>query len=69
LLALRVNPGTTCAEVRSQATTKIADIEAKIEVLQRMKKALVKLTRTCQGRGPTSECPIQGVLEPQEKRS
>src|SRR5207247_2671094 len=30
LLALRVDPDTTCADVRQRARTKIADVEAKI---------------------------------------
>lgn len=67
LLALRLEPTTTCAEVKDRTTTKIADIEAKIETLQRMKKALVQLTKSCSGRGPTSECPILEALEPQER--
>src|SRR5712691_8722675 len=44
LLALRVDPETTCAEVRERARIKIADVETKILELQRIKKALVKLT-------------------------
>lgn len=64
LLALRVDPTTTCAEVKSKAEAKIADIEQKIEVLQRMKKALLKVTKECSGRGPTGECPILEALEP-----
>src|SRR5262249_51950104 len=44
LLALRVDPSTTCAEVKKQAEAKIGDIEEKLRTLQRMKKALVKLT-------------------------
>jgi MerR family copper efflux transcriptional regulator len=66
LLALRVDPTTTCAEVKSRAEAKIADIEEKINTLQRMKKALKKLTQTCSGQGPTSECPILEALGPQE---
>jgi MerR family mercuric resistance operon transcriptional regulator len=66
LLALRVDPTTTCAEVRSKAQAKVADIKEKIETLQRMKKALVKLTRTCSGQGPVSECPILDALDPEE---
>lgn len=68
LLALRVDPSTTCAEVRRRAEDKIADVEAKIEALEKIKKALVKLTKTCSGRGPTSECPILDALdtEPEE---
>jgi MerR family copper efflux transcriptional regulator len=66
LLALRVDPNTTCAEVRSKAEAKITDIEEKIQTLQRMKKALVNVTKQCGGRGPTSECPILEAMEPQE---
>ena len=63
LLALRVDPSTTCREVKEQAEAKIGDIEEKIHSLQRMKKALVKLTAVCGGRGPTSECPILDALD------
>ena len=65
LLALRVDTSTTCAEVRSRAAAKIADIQQKIVALQRIKKALVKLTSVCRGRGPTSECPILDALDNQ----
>ena len=66
LLALRVDPTTTCAEVRSKAAAKIADVEQKIEALQRIRTALVKLTAVCRGRGPTSECPILDALDKEE---
>lgn len=66
LLALRVDPTTTCAEVRSKAQAKIADIEEKIQTLQRMKNVLVKVTKQCSGRGPTSNCPILEAMEPEE---
>jgi MerR family mercuric resistance operon transcriptional regulator len=64
LLALRVDPATTCAEVRKRAESKIADVEKKIEDLQRIKQALKKLTAACRGIGPISECPILEALEP-----
>jgi len=67
LLTLRLDPTTTCADVRNKAEAKIADIEAKVETLQRMKKALVKLTKTCRGSGPTSACPILEALSPEEQ--
>jgi MerR family mercuric resistance operon transcriptional regulator len=67
LLALRVDPTTTCAEVRSKAAAKIADVEQKIEALQRIRTALVKLTAVCRGRGPTSECPILDALDKEEE--
>ena len=62
LLALREGPDTTCGEVRERAEAKIADIEAKIRDLGGMRKALLKLTASCQGRGPVSECPILEAL-------
>jgi MerR family mercuric resistance operon transcriptional regulator len=63
LLALRVDPATTCAEIKRQAEAKIADIEKRIASLTRMKKALGKLAAVCQGHGPTSECPILDALD------
>src|SRR6266536_5047273 len=58
LLALRIAPGSTRADVRKRAEAKIADIEEKVQHLRAMKKALVRLTESCCGSGPASECPI-----------
>ena len=63
LLSLRIDPSTTCADVKNRAEEKIGDIQAKIRTLQRMKKALVKVTKACSGRGGTSECPILEALD------
>ena len=63
LLSLRLDPSTTCADVKSRAEEKIDDIQDKIRTLQRMKKALVKVTKACSGRGGTSECPILESLD------
>jgi MerR family mercuric resistance operon transcriptional regulator len=63
LLALRVDATTTCAEVKDLAAAKIADIEAKIRSLGRVKAALRKVANRCRGCGPTSECPILEALE------
>lgn len=63
LLSLKLNTGTNCGDVRSRAEKKILDIEGKIDSLQRMKLALVKLTNVCPGSGPTSECPILEAME------
>ena len=68
LLSLRLDPETTCAGVKQRAETKIADIEEKMRSLRRMKKALVKLTESCGGRGPVDECPILEALDPQERK-
>ena len=67
LLSLRVDPDTTCADVRQQTEFKIADVEEKIRVLQGIKTALNKLAASCVGTGPTSECPILEALDSQEK--
>ncbi len=63
LLSLKLDPKTSCSEVRNRAEAKISDIEDKIITLQKMKKALVKLTRACSGTGPVNECPILEALE------
>lgn len=62
LLSLRVDPDTTCGDIKRRAEVKIVDMEEKIKALQRMKKALTKLASTCRGRGPTTECPIIEML-------
>ncbi|MCZ7625241.1 MAG: heavy metal-responsive transcriptional regulator [Candidatus Methylomirabilota bacterium] len=58
LFSLRVNPETTSADIKRRAEAKVADINARISDLERMKAALMKLAAACRGRGPTSECPI-----------
>ena len=63
LLSLKLDPGTSCSEVRKKAEIKIEDIEGKIKTLRKMKKALLKLTKICSGSGPVSECPILEALE------
>ena len=63
LLALRVDPRASCADVRRRAEAKIADIDAKLRALRAMKRALVRLTAACAGRGPVSACPILESLE------
>jgi MerR family mercuric resistance operon transcriptional regulator len=67
LLALRVDPATTCAEVRGRARAKIADIDEKIQALQRMRRVLHKLTAACSGRGPITDCPILDALQHRER--
>jgi MerR family copper efflux transcriptional regulator len=64
LLALRVDPRTSCGDVRRRAEAKIADIEGKLRALRAMKRALVRLTATCaKGSAPVSACPILESLE------
>ncbi len=63
LLSLRVDPTTSCSDIKIRTETKIEDIEEKIKTLQKMKYALVDVSRACSGRGPVSECPILEALE------
>ena len=63
LLALRIAPGTTCRQIKKRAQAKIVDIEEKIRTLERMKRALAKLTLACSGRGSIKDCPILEALE------
>src|SRR5262245_48692368 len=62
LLALRDDSDATRADVRRQAASKVADIEAKVRDLQRMRNALLSLTATCHGDGPAGGCPILEAL-------
>ncbi len=63
LLELRMDPGKSCSEVRARALAKMADIDRKIAVLQRMRQALAGLASACRGRGPTTDCPILEAME------
>lgn len=63
LLSLRVSKRRTCSDVKQRATTKIADIDARIAELQRVRAALVHLAATCTGSGSTSACPLLDALE------
>lgn len=63
LLSLRVQPGTSRADIRARADAKVADIDQKIHALQAMKKALRSLSGRCDGCGPLNECPILQSLD------
>ncbi len=63
LLSLRVDRGTTCADVKRKAELKTEEIDWKIRDLRKMRKALSQLASKCMGRGPSEECPILEYLE------
>src|SRR2546425_4255984 len=67
LLALRVDTRTSCADVRKRAEAKLADIDQKLRALRAMKRALVRLTAACVGRGPVSACPILESLDAEDE--
>ena len=68
LLRLRMDPDTTCSDVRSRADAKLADIESKLRDLRRIKKALERLKCECKGAGPASDCPILEYLESEQPK-
>ena len=63
LLALRLDPNSSCADVRRKARAKIADIEERIRALESMREALVRLADRCTSDGPSSGCPILEELD------
>jgi MerR family mercuric resistance operon transcriptional regulator len=66
LLALRVDDGRSCADVRALAWAKLEDIERRVAELRQMGRALERVARRCRGRGFTSACPILEVLDEEE---
>jgi len=63
LLELRVEPDCHCGDVLELATAKIADIEQRIQKLQRIKQTLSKLATACNRRRPTAPCPILEAMD------
>jgi MerR family mercuric resistance operon transcriptional regulator len=63
LLALRLDRKASCGRVKQRTEAKIADIEAKMKSLGRMKRALGRLSAACDERAPTSDCPILNALD------
>lgn len=63
LLSLRVNPSCSCKEVKNLAEEKVRDIKVRIQGMKKIERALTKLITSCQGQGPTSDCPILEALD------
>jgi Hg(II)-responsive transcriptional regulator len=62
IFALRMEPGTTCGDMKVKVKTKIEDIERKIADLEQIREALSDLVSKCTGKGPIGECPILEAL-------
>jgi MerR family mercuric resistance operon transcriptional regulator len=58
LLLLRVIPGTTCGDIKARVETKIEDVEKRIVDLEKIRKALLRMSSKCIGKGPVGQCPI-----------
>ena len=63
LFALRVDPQTSCADVKLRTDAKIISVREKIESLQKIEQALTKVSHECHGAGPRGDCPIIDALE------
>lgn len=63
LLALRLDPGTTCADVRGRAQAKLSDVDQKIRDLRGIRRTLSRLLAACPGGGSAANCPILESLQ------
>ncbi len=63
LLNLRVDQITSCGEVKKRAETKIAEVEARLRDLERIKASLQEITTLCTGQGPLTGCPILELID------
>lgn len=62
LLALSQRSEAQAAEVKQLTVEKLADIDHRIQDLERMKQGLLALSEHCSGQGPASTCPILAAL-------
>ncbi len=62
LIALREDPKADAAAVRGRAMAKLADVEEKVEQLDRIRSTLRDLLSHCPGRGDLGACPIMQAL-------
>ncbi len=62
LLSLRVEPGTTCGDIKIRVEAKIVDIEKKITDLEKMRMALMRMSDKCMDKEPVGQCPILEAL-------
>lgn len=62
LLALEATPEASSGLVRQRALAKIAEIEARIRDLTRIRDTLCQLVAACDGQAPIAHCPILHAL-------
>ena len=65
--SLRMEPGTSCGDVRERLEAKIADVESRMEALEQVREALLRLAKKCTGKGPIGTCPFLKELEAIER--
>lgn len=67
LLDLRLDGERVCEDVRSLAEGKMAEVERKIRVLQKMRQTLGELVVACKNNKRTEPCPILRAIEREEE--
>ena len=63
---LKLSARRNVAQVKSAAESKLADVDARIADLQRVREGLALLVEACPGHGQASECPILRALANQD---
>ena len=63
---LKLSARRNVGQVKSAAQNKLADVDARIADLQRVRKGLALLVEACPGHGQASECPILRALSTQD---
>lgn len=63
LIVLKSTPDSTCMSVKATAVAKVADIQEKIDTLEKMKKSLTPLIDQCHSDNPVSDCPIINAID------
>ena len=62
LISLESSSGSSCADVRARALQKLATIDAKINELHKIRRALSVLAEACPGAGSVTRCTILDAL-------
>ena len=63
LLAMRILPGESCAEVRRMIGTKLTDLDRRMTVMRRLRRTLVRLEKACGQRAAGTTCPALWAIE------
>jgi len=61
---LQLDDGAHCAEARTIAEHKLADVRQRLQDLQRIETALAQLVDRCASRRGTVSCPLIDALQP-----
>jgi MerR family copper efflux transcriptional regulator len=67
LLALSADRQRGVKAVKQRAQQRLAEIEARIEELQRVRAGLAQLIEACPGHGKPEECPILRALDGEDR--